>query len=64
MDLKYWDLPDNGTWFWPYTGFGENIDYLRTYVARAFSVNGTFQIMGPSKARSVTKKNCKEEVRF
>ncbi len=29
MDLRYWDLPDNGTWFWPYTGFGGNIDYVK-----------------------------------
>ncbi len=28
-DLRYWDLPDNGTWFWLYTGFGRNIDYVK-----------------------------------
>jgi hypothetical protein len=28
-DLRYWDLPDNRTWFWPYTGFGGNIDYVK-----------------------------------
>ncbi len=27
--FRYWDLPDNGTWFWPYTGFGGNIDYVK-----------------------------------
>ena len=57
---------DIGTFQITGPGFGRTLVLAGTLITKnnAFSVNGTFQIMGPSKARSVTKKNCKEEVRF